>query len=135
MANRITKSRQFDLLTTALEGGSNYWYGLNMIGVNLPPKGYSPKTAEVKEDLSIANCTVSRIWEYVQAGGAITVFDLEDDFPLGTLSKGSFARGSKLMSEDDKYIDHLRDVLKEDDDAITADVWLQLCVMGKLVYG
>jgi hypothetical protein len=42
-------------------------------------------------------------------------------------------KGLKLMQE--KYPRHYANLVEEEDDAITGDVWLQLTVFGELVYG
>ena len=35
----------------------------------------------------------------------------------------------------DQYPRHYADLMEEDDDLITGDVWLQLAVFGELIYG
>jgi hypothetical protein len=35
----------------------------------------------------------------------------------------------------DQYPRHFADLVGEDDDAITGDVWLQLAVFGEVIYG
>jgi hypothetical protein len=35
----------------------------------------------------------------------------------------------------DKYPRHIADILSENDDATTGDVFLQLCLFGDVVYG
>ena len=42
-------------------------------------------------------------------------------------------KGLELMQE--KYPNHYADLVEENDDAITGDVWLQLAVFGELIYG
>jgi hypothetical protein len=42
-------------------------------------------------------------------------------------------KGLELMR--DEYPRHYADLVEEQDDAITGDVWLQLAVFGKLIYG
>ena len=42
-------------------------------------------------------------------------------------------RGLDLMKE--KYPRHWADLVEENDDLITGDVWLQLTVFGELIYG
>lgn len=41
-------------------------------------------------------------------------------------------KGLKLMQE--QYPRHYADLVEEEDDAITGDVWLQLTVFGELIY-
>ena len=42
-------------------------------------------------------------------------------------------KGLKLMQE--QYPHDYADLMEEEDDAITGDVWLQLAVFGELIYG
>ena len=42
-------------------------------------------------------------------------------------------KGLELMR--DEYPHHYADLMMEEDDAITGDVWLQLAVFGELIYG
>lgn len=42
-------------------------------------------------------------------------------------------KGLELMR--DQYPRHYADLVEEEDDAITGDVWLQLAVFGELIYG
>jgi len=42
-------------------------------------------------------------------------------------------KGLELMR--DQYPHHYADLVEEEDDAITGDVWLQLAVFGELIYG
>lgn len=114
----ISKARQLDMLVGALEGGSNYWYLLG-----------DYKLPESDEDKS----TVERIFDYVQDGGEIEVFDIEDESePLGVISKASLAGATKTMLNDAMWA--VGEILKEEDDANTADVWFQHVVMGKIVF-
>ena len=42
-------------------------------------------------------------------------------------------KGLELMR--DQYPHHYADLVEEEDDAITGDVWLQLAVFGEVIYG
>ncbi len=136
MKNPITPKQQLNLLTSALEGGSNYWYELPDIST-LPKKGYNPKTRQIINDEincpGIKDCLVNRLWEAVQAGKAIPVSDIEDETHLGYITKQGLEKACELMAE--KYPFHYADAVGENDDAITGDVFLQLVVMGELIYG
>jgi len=134
----LSNKQKYYLLISALEGGSNYWYFLGDLSM-IPEKGYSPKSKEMKEELEkndqgMIDCLVNRVWEAVQNGAEVPVFDAEDpEEKLGVISKKSMANAVKLMIKD--YPNHLGDVLTEQDDAETGDVFLQLAVMGDIVFG
>ena len=49
------------------------------------------------------------------------------------LTMDNVQKGLELMR--DEYPRHYADLMEEEDDAITGDVWLQLAVFGELVYG
>ena len=46
-----------------------------------------------------------------------------------------YARLEKLFKTDPKYIKHYADTITESDDGTTADVFLQLVVIGDVIYG
>jgi hypothetical protein len=79
-----------------------------------------------------------KVWECYEypllPGGAVT-FQAGPDAPVTecVLNLDSINRGFNVMST--KYPHLLADILKDDDDATTADVFLQCCVFGELVYG
>ena len=49
------------------------------------------------------------------------------------LTMDNVRKGLELMR--DEYPRHYADLMEEEDDAITGDVWLQLAVFGELIYG
>ena len=134
----IQKKRQLDLLVGALEGGSNYWYMLEDTSMVIK-KGTAPKTPELIEECKtmgkdFADCLVNRIWETVQSGVSVPVFDVEEEGEkLGEISKESIEKANELMIKD--YSQAYADVMNENDDANTADIWFQLAVMGEVIFG
>jgi len=117
----LTKEQQKNLLTTALEGGSNYWYNL-------------PDLTEARKHKQDGDCTIDYIFRAVQEGLKIEVNDLEDeDEVLGYISKQGLKEGAILMQH--KYPKHYADAITENDDAITGDVFFQLVVMQEIVFG
>ena len=63
-------------------------------------------------------------------------FDGEGEFPESAkhhITMDDVRKGLELMR--DKYPRHYADLMEEDDDLITGDVWLQLAVFGELIYG
>jgi hypothetical protein len=120
------KQRVADLLCSALEGGSNYWYQIE--------KFITPPTP-------VAHTGLDGIYRHVDYplcdGGAIVVSDRRgaspDDVKTTTVDWPRLQEGLRLMAE--RYPRHFGDWLAERDDADTGDVFLQLCVLGEVVYG
>jgi len=122
----ITQSRVEDVLCGAFEGGSNYW----------------AVTGVTTEQMEKANATFP--FEVATRGGEIKVFDAENPkILLGVINAERIEKALQLMSEgknekgeDAPYLArHLNDIIKEDDDACTSDVFLQMAVMGEIVFG
>lgn len=111
-----------DLLIGALEGGSNYWYFL-------PDLSMVPRIRG--EPASV------RIFRAVWDGGAeVPVTDgnePEGSKPLGMLTRAGMEKGLDLMMRKHPY--HYAHLFDGNDDATTADVWLQLALMGEIVFG
>jgi hypothetical protein len=105
-----------DMLITALEGGSNYWY-------------YFPDIEMVRkigfEGLSLSEKIVRAVIEY---GEEVPVYDIEDETNiLGVISRENIERGLKLYLTDN--------MLDGGSDATEADSLFQLIVMGEVIYG
>jgi len=121
----ITDHQAANLLVSALEGGSNYWY--NIIQTVAPKVVAQPWGAD--------EYTPQYISYPFSDGGAVLIADIEDDSSTHfTLDKTAIERGKKLM-ETDNYKHHLADVIQENEDAETGDVFLQLCLFGEVLYG
>ena len=77
----------------------------------------------------------------IYQGSSIKVYDRESVDPdlltdgdlLGVLSMESIKKALRLMNED--YPRHYKDMVEEQGDAITGDIFFQLCVMGEVVFG
>jgi hypothetical protein len=120
----LTPYDVYNMLVSALEGGSNYWYW------------FGDKTMDrvfaATEDMK-GEPTVDRILMAVQRGALVNVFDCESMEKLGTLTPESWAKAEMLMLKNHRS--HFADILKENDDATTADIYFQYAVMGNLIYG
>lgn len=121
----ISNERRFDMLVGAIEGGSNYWYYISnkmcdKIDAVIPPNG----------EMSF----VDRMWKYILAGNFVNIRDIEDTSNLlGSIRLSNMnERELKLFQEQPQ---HFADILSENDDATTADVWFQYVVMNEVVYG
>jgi len=132
----ITLSRQriADVLCNAFEGGaygSGYWaqtdlYEFDNATVEQDPKheswlmvdgeGYPPYAA------------------LPLLGGTVTVINIEDGddekFKPSPLNEESIKRGLSVLA-----IKHLNDIIEETDDGNTADIFLQCCLFGEVIYG
>lgn len=125
---------QADLLVSAFEGGSNYWYVI--VDDVLPEVNAKPWGDEY---------TPSYISYPFSKGGAVIIADAEEveqDPDTGEmmiaetfrLDKKAIAKGTVIFK--DKYPEHYADTLVESQaDAETGDVFLQCCLFGEVIYG
>ena len=140
----VEESRIADMLTTAFEGGSNHWCCIT---------GYvKPKALRFR----INKDQVFRHIDYpMNTGGVIVIVDLYAECEKGNepemngyrydfrgwkpktksfrLTPTALKKGLQVMA--DKYPSHFADLLAENDDACTGDVFLQCCVFGDAIYG
>jgi hypothetical protein len=127
--------RVYDMLVDALEGGSNYWY---MIQKEIePPLPYNFTDSIWNEDRK-RDCNFIHTCEIpFNVGGALLIDDERADEP--TLAKPvhlnlrRIKRGLAIMAKN--HTSHYANWLNEEDDADTADVFLQCCIFGDVIYG
>ena len=118
---RIPEQKINDLTVSSVEGGSNYWARFVF------PKNYKDNFKSYEE--------------IPMQGGTIEVFDIETDELLGVLNKATIQTGLQLMAncKDIKGkafpTRHFKNLATDNEDAETADVFMQLSVMGEIVYG
>ena len=116
-----------NLLCSAFEGGSNYWYVIESARAPLNYDRYR----------SFPDTIIKHIDYPLNAHGGLTISTLEgDEFSGRTkwpLNYSACVRGLTVMAE--KYPHHFTAVLDESDDATTGDVFLQCCLFGEVVYG
>lgn len=119
-----------DLIITALEGGSNYWYDLDKEDLNKVKAHYHP---EVRCNKPFAEMIAEKV---IENKIKIAIYDVEsEDEPekLGILSFESIKTGLRLMLTHSPI--QFGDIFSETYDVYTADTLLQYAVMGKIVYG
>ena len=133
-----------NLLVSAFEGGSNYWY---MITGYTYPKGKTRKTMEAEKAQSAKDDFDKEFFPHIDTvlfGGGIKVHDTESaNKGTVTLTYDKCVKALKLMAEcagmpPEKRHTHPRhweDVLNENTDADTGDVFLQLALWGEVIYG
>jgi hypothetical protein len=122
----IDAKRVQDMIVGAFEGGSNYWLGDGRVELVTP-------TYEELGGKDEKIVWYGRETDNVFAREEFTItIDVPED-ELRTLDRTAVARGLQVMG--DKYPDHYNDLVGENDDAATADVFLQCALFGELVYG
>jgi len=126
----VTDEMIYSLLCCALEGGSNYWYRIAKYKVPAYP---------------IAREMGGEIFKHLDyptsPDGGIYLYDSVDDDEPGIftkdrtflLDKAALERGIELMAK--TYPERIKEVLEENEDADTGDVFLQLCMFGEVIYG
>lgn len=113
----VTAQQVCDQIIAAFEGGSNHWIH------------------EVRP-VELATGVPHNPWygHYSVFGGdfLIIILAVEDDTQW-QLKPDNVRQGLTLMAE--KYPDHFKDLIEDNGDAATADVFLQLCLFEEVVYG
>jgi len=113
----IPFQRVDDLIVTGIEGGTNYW--MTVEGAwNGKVWGNLLKTIKAKKFV-LSN----RIAEEEEGGEIITK----------TITEKVIQEALQLMAE--RHPRHFRDFTEENEDGITGDVFIQLCVLGDIIYG
>lgn len=132
----ISNRRIVDLLIGAFEGGSNYWCrsadirdqdGSVMRVIELddhPDRIVGATIGIVGATIGIVDATIGIVDESEESD--------DDGGPVRKLAMADLCAGLQRMAENHKQ--HFYDVLDENDDATTADVFLQLATFGKLIY-
>ena len=115
-----------NLITCALEGGSNYWY---MIEEKIEPIHWDWFKSPSFE-------TNHYIGDYpLNEGGALTIScdTVIKGKSIFILNLTSIEKGLKLMAKN--HPQHWNDFISENEDATTGDVFLQLCLFGEIIFG
>lgn len=110
---KVDRDRIDTLLVGAVEGGSTYWCR----SLDLTPKAWD----YYKEH--------KNFYAAVQLGFLVVTHEGDKH----TATEEDVTNALQLMAE--KYPHHFWNVVNEQDDAETADVFLQLCCMREVVYG
>ena len=113
-----------NLLRSAFEGGCDYWL-----------------LAKVLHRPQEIDC--DHLFQYPLFGGCLSCLDIADEEYLGNLHLGRLRKGLELLASGkeatgrvvETFPDHWNNLITGNDDAETADVYVQLCVMGEVRYG
>lgn len=123
---KVSQQRVKDLLSSALEGGSDYWVeGL----IYAYPKGKSKKDyPDMKyrylELPFIKDCAVNIVYTTTNDGSGKQV--------ITSLNLKSIESGLRTMAS--KYYDQFNLFLQEQEDANTGDLFLQCCLFNELQF-
>lgn len=115
----IPASRIADLFITAFEGGSGYWAA--SAALTTP----NPDTLSARPWYSDASL-------YDRPDFKIIITN-EEEKEAYAIDRAALEKGLQIMAT--KYASHFGDFLNDNEDAITADVFLQCVALGKIVYG
>jgi hypothetical protein len=119
---KVSRRQVAYLLSNAFEGGSNYWC---RIGEFTAPKHFRFRVAETG--------VLPNLDYPLNEGGSLEITIKENATEIFRLKLDSIARGLTIMAS--KYPRHFADFLNDNADGITADVFLQCCLFGGLIYG
>jgi hypothetical protein len=112
-----------DLITTALEGGSNYWY---------LTRGSSDFKVEQTKHLTYFEALAENLDKGYDFN--VPIYDLEDEHELlGYLSPETIKQGLRLFAQDhtEAFVEW---ATSENYDAGVADTAFQLMVLGEVTY-
>jgi hypothetical protein len=118
---KIDNQKIKDLIITAIEVGSNYWACFKL------PEGWKEKYGSIEE--------------IPFKGGDIEVYDCKTVELLGVLNLATVQTGLQLMADRKDVTGktvparHFKNFGTDNEDVETADVFLQLAVLGEIVYG
>lgn len=117
----VKPERVIDLFITACEGGSNYWARSSD---SLPGKDFVP--AGVNHS--------APVYSYMLNGFIIVEMCERTGKDIKhKVSATKIKNALDLMAKN--YTDHFNDFLNENEDVETADIFMQLCVFGDVIYG
>jgi hypothetical protein len=121
----VPDERIYNLLCSANDGAIEYWIDTMDVttGTEPHPPGLDVGVAALSGHAEIAPLT----------GGCWTITSGEDTPRTDTLDRVACNRGLQVMAT--KYPRHFADVMTENDDAVTADVFMQCALFGEIIYG
>lgn len=140
VVQQIPAERAQNILTNALEGGSNYWYTIKEV--------VQPTERTFEDKLWTEERAKNPNWYHtteipLNKGGALIFSTISEERTEEARNKEeakryrldleAIARGLRIMAF--AYERHFSDFMAENDDATTGDVFLQCCLFGEVIYG
>lgn len=116
-----------DVLVTALEGGSNYWYYLPDRSIDAILKAV-PKEVDPYLSTAISKAILDH-------GVEVAICDVEnDDEELGVISMKTLQERLQKLATSDGYKWAFDAEMNGDGDAESSDVWMQFMAMGEVQF-
>lgn len=136
----VSNQKIQDLLISAFEGGSNYW--IELIDQHKTAFLKQSSKTEISEYLSKKAKEIGIDYDSQVSLKYVLPF-LDDCFlkiqtidgAVNILNMETILRGLTLMANTPNLSRHFGNIISGDDDAETADVFLQLACFGALIYG
>jgi hypothetical protein len=131
LLTEVEDTRMLDMLCNGLYGDDVF--DINVESYELASK-WCKENPKAIEDLSMPQCYEPRIYAYLRSDKAnsIKIYDNYSDENL-ELTWDGMVKGMQLLASDHQR--HFRDLMEGNDDFYTANSWLQLALLGDVVYG
>lgn len=117
--SKFERSEKLGILYTALCNGMYYFDAYGIVTKIVDPKAYKAIDTDIRED---------RMIKYIADGGVIEILD--GDETVGNLSLATLEANFDKVPKGT-----ILDFLQENDDADTADIFLQVIAFGEVTYG
>jgi hypothetical protein len=95
---------------------------------------WAKENPEAMAEYSLPECWEPQVFAYLRSNAKNKIF-IRDEYSddVLALTWGKMCKAMQLMANN--YSNHLDDLMQENDDATTADVFLQLSLFGDVIYG
>jgi hypothetical protein len=125
-----------DLLVGAFEGGSNYWYMIESYdyGGGYGPADFVPGGRAFIEGWAGLLAYMLPFVEGCSLLISSPATDDDSERKMDKLDRAALQKGLALMAKNYGFT-HYADFVNENDDANTADVFLQLSLFGEVIFG
>lgn len=124
MKKDVTVEQVADLICCGMEGGIGYWCAIS---------GYVDPSPRPEKSLMMKGEKPFKHNEWPLYEGGAVLLEIEDEEKTVKLDKAALKSGLELMPKVAPR--HWQDFIDDNTDAETGDVFIQLCVLGEVVYG
>lgn len=132
----INMGRVADLLCSAVDPGYEAIHYWGEVQGRVEPTSWTFDARPVYKTPEEAEANINvhyRHYYPFNKGGALIIRDNEDDGENYTLDFSAIEKGLSIMARD--FPKHFGDFLDDNDDNDTADVFVQCCLFGDVIYG
>jgi len=125
--DKINRQVIEDVITTALEGGSNYWYYLPTSSVK------AIRNAVSRDEEPCLSSAFSKA--LLDRNVPIIITDAEDPAEeIGVASISTLEQRLGKLANDESYNWAFKAEMNEEGDAESSDIWFQYIVLGEVIY-